>query len=379
MKFLFVFLLPLSLLAWNNGQGVTPPMGWNPYNYFGLSFNETIVMESAQALISSGLAALGYVYVNLDNGWQNQTRAENGSLYWNPEKFPHGIPYLADYVHGLGLKFGIYSGAGAMSYDGLPGSLGHEDTDADNFAAWQVDYLKYDYFKDNFTVGVPDRFRRMYDALIQCNRSMYYSNSGGGISLPWLWGPPILNSWRITLDINDHWSSIPRLDKFMTIAWPYGHPSGWNDADMLEVGNGGMTFNEYQTHFALWAFWKSPLLIGTDVRNMSNETLSILSNTEIIAVNQDQLGKPAGRVFYSLDLNQEIWGCEIVDGYAAILFNVGDNDNQTIVAKFEYFGLEGAYYVRDLYAHEDLGVFEDNFTAVVTPHSVRVIKLTQEI
>jgi alpha-galactosidase len=376
MSRLIIFaLLPLIVFSLDNGVGLTPPMGWNPHNFVNGDFNESLTMESAQALINSGLSQLGYVYVNLDDGWQNFTRAANGCLTANPQKFPDGIPYLVDYVHNLGLKFGIYSGAGAMTYKGLPGSLGHEDTDADTFASWEVDYLKYDYFKDNWTVPVPTRDARMEAALNQTGRHIYYSNSGGGIDLPWLWGPPMLNSWRIALDIQNNWTSIPRIAKSETLAYAFSKIGAWNDADMLEVGNGVLTDIEAQTHFALWAFWKSPLLIGCDVRNMSNATYTILSNTEIIAINQDPLGKQADRIWYSLDGNQEIWGSEQSTGYAFIMVNY-DESPANVTAEFTDLHVTGPLYARDLIAHQNLGQIDSEFTATIVPHGCVTILLT---
>lgn len=351
-------------------------MGWNPHNFVNGDFNDTLVRAHADLLVSLGLADLGYKYVNLDDGWQAKTRAPDGTLTYDTKKFPNGIKAVSDYVHSKGLFFGLYSGAASLTYKNLPGSLGHEDTDAETFASWDCDYLKYDYYKENWTSPVPERYIKMGKALNKTGRPMFYSNSGGGFSLPWIWGPTYLNSWRISLDIANKWSSITYIAAVAAEVASFGKPGAWNDLDMLEVGNGGLTFVEEQAHFALWAFVKSNLLLGNDLRKVTNETLSIIGNKEIIAVNQDPLGIPATRLYASSDNHTEIWGCPVVDGYAALLWNK-DSTTKTVTANFSLFKLSGTYNVRDLYAHQDLGKFTNSFSASIPSHGVKAIKLTQ--
>ncbi|URE30796.1 alpha-galactosidase [Musa troglodytarum] len=261
-----------NLLA--NGLGMTPPMGWNTWNHFYCNINETVIRESADALVSTGLAKLGYRYVNIDDCWAEHDRDSKGYLVPRKSTFPSGIKALADYVHGKGLKLGIYSDAGSRTCSQtMPGSLGHEQKDAETFASWGIDYLKYD----------------------NCNNGDLKPMKRGDMH-PALWADKLGNSWRTTMDINDSWESmVSRADQNEVYA-EHARPGGWNDPDMLEVGNGGMSNDEYIVHFSLWAASKAPLLIGCDVRNLSKETLAILGNEEVIAVNQDPLGVQAKKV-----------------------------------------------------------------------------------
>jgi len=347
-------------------------MGWNSWNKFGCGINETLIKEIADAMVSSGLAAAGYEYVNLDDCWQLSRDNTTGEIQADPQAFPSGIKALADYVHSKNLKFGLYSDAGLYTCQKRPGGLYHEEQDAQTYAKWGVDYLKYD---NCYNALLPPKFRypRMRDALNKTGRPIYYSLCEWGQDDPWDWAADVGNSWRTTGDISDKWESfIDILEKQVPIA-SKGGPGGWNDPDMLEVGNGGMTDSEYAAHFALWAFLKAPLIIGNDIRNMSSATLSILSNKEIIAVNQDPLGIPATRLFYQG--SQEIWGCPVVDGFAFIMFNQGPQD-ATIKANFKLFNITGTVEARDLTTQVDLGKFENSFTATIHPHSAAVIKIT---
>jgi len=369
--FILLCLTPL-ICCLDNGLARTPAMGWNSWNKFGCGINETLVKEIADAMVSTGLAAAGYEYVNLDDCWQISRDKTTGEIQADPEAFPSGIKALADYVHGKNLKFGLYSDAGLYTCQKRPGGLYHEEQDAQTYANWGVDYLKYDNCYNSL---LPPKFRypRMRDALNKTGRPIYYSLCEWGQDDPWDWAADVGNSWRTTGDISDKWESfIDILEKQVPIA-SKGGPGGWNDPDMLEVGNGGMTDSEYAAHFALWAFLKAPLIIGNDIRNMSNATLEILSNKEIIAVNQDPLGKPATRLFNQG--SQEIWGCPVVDGFAIILFNQGSQDAK-IKADFGLFNITGTVTARDLTTHVDLGKFQNSLTANIHPHSAAVIKLT---
>jgi len=369
--FILVCLTPL-ICCLDNGLARTPAMGWNSWNKFGCGINETLIKEIADAMVSTGLAAAGYEYVNLDDCWQLSRDNTTGEIQADPQAFPSGIKALADYVHSKNLKFGLYSDAGLYTCQKRPGGLYHEEQDAQTYAKWGVDYLKYD---NCYNALLPPKFRypRMRDALNKTGRPIYYSLCEWGQDDPWDWAADVGNSWRTTGDISDKWESfIDILEKQVPIA-SKGGPGGWNDPDMLEVGNGGMTDSEYAAHFALWAFLKAPLIIGNDIRNMSSATLSILSNKEIIAVNQDPLGVPATRLFYQG--SQEIWGCPVVDGFAFIMFNQGPQD-ATIKANFKLFNITGTVEARDLTTQVDLGKFENSFTATIHPHSAAVIKIT---
>ncbi|CAN1809112.1 unnamed protein product [Linum perenne] len=277
-------------------------------------------------MVSSGLAALGYQYINLDDAWAQHERDSQGNLVADAATFPSGIKALADYVHSKGLKLGIYSDAGNLTCSKLqPGSLGYEEQDAKTFASWGIDFLKYDNCHDN---GLPPRVRGRDD--------------------PATWAPAIGNSWRTTGDISDKWEKmVHRADE--NDKWAsYAGPGGWNDPDMLEVGNGGMTTDEYIAHFSIWALAKSPLIIGCDVRAMSNETYQILSNSEVIAVNQDQLGVQGRK---AREGDQEVWAGPLSNNrVAVVLWNKGSS-RATVTAPFSDIGLHSDLAdARDLWA-----------------------------
>ncbi|KAG0468154.1 hypothetical protein HPP92_017482 [Vanilla planifolia] len=291
-------------LQLNNGLALTPQMGWNSWNFFGCEINETVIKETANALISTGLADLGYKYVNIDDCWSSIFRSLKGELVPHPKTFPSGIKALADYVHGKGLKLGIYSDAGVFTCQVRPGSIFHEEVDAKTFASWGVDYLKYD---NCFNLGIkPEkRYPPMRDALNSTGRTIFYSICEWGVDDPATWAGKVGNSWRTTDDINDTWVSMTAIADINDKWASYAGPGGWNDPDMLEVGNGGMNYSEYRSHFSIWALMKAPLLIGCDVRNMTAATLEILSNKEVIAVNQGRKVSVTGKVIavrFGLDL-----------------------------------------------------------------------------
>ncbi|CAF3315848.1 unnamed protein product [Rotaria socialis] len=280
----------------NNGLGRTPQMGWNSWNHFGCNINEKLIQQTADTIVATGLAAAGYQYVNMDDCWQ-VSRDSQGTIQADPNAFPSGIPALVDYVHSRKLKYGLYSDAGFKTCAGRPGSLHYEIIDAKTYAAWGVDYLKYDNCNSDGTI--PEvRYPVMRDALNASGRSIFYSMCEWGVDKPALWAPNVGNSWRTTGDISDKWKSmLDNIDINNEFADKAG-PGGWNDPDMLEVGNGGMTDSEYVSHFSLWAISKAPLLIGCDVSKMSAATLATLTNPEVIAVNQDPLGVQGKKVAF---------------------------------------------------------------------------------
>ncbi|WP_333770460.1 glycoside hydrolase family 27 protein [Streptomyces sp. IBSBF 2435] len=280
--------------AVDNGLARTPQMGFNNWNTTGCGsqFNEAMVKGIADLFVSSGLKAAGYTYVNLDDCWALPSRDGSGNLVADPARFPDGIKAVADYVHAKGLKFGLYSSAGTKTCNsaGFPGGLGHEQQDANLWASWGVDYLKYDNC-NNTGVDAQQRYKAMGDALKATGRPILYSICEWGSNQPWNWAPAIGNSWRTTGDISDNWSSmIGNAHQNQALA-QYAKPGAWNDPDMLEVGNGGMNDTEYRTHFSLWAQMAAPLLIGSDIRSATPATMAILQNTDVIAVDQDPLGK----------------------------------------------------------------------------------------
>jgi len=291
---LFVFFYTCTVSPLPNGLGLSPQMGWNSWNHFGCGINEQLIHDTITALSKSGLAAAGYKYVNMDDCWAG-TRDSNGIIHPDSKTFPNGIKPLADYAHQMGLLFGLYSDAGTNTCAGRPGSLNYEKQDANSYASWGVDYLKYDNC-NNQNIPPKTRYPIMRDALNATGRHIFYSLCEWGEDNPAEWAPAVGNSWRTTGDISDNWASmtsrIDQNDKW----WNYAAPGGWNDPDMLEVGNGGMTYTEYVSHFSLWALAKAPLLVGCDITKMSSQTLSILTAPEVIAVNQDPMGQQGHKV-----------------------------------------------------------------------------------
>ncbi|KAJ3682900.1 hypothetical protein LUZ60_013127 [Juncus effusus] len=362
-------------LQLNNGLALTPQMGWNSWNFFACNINETLIKETADALVSTGLAGLGYNYVNIDDCWSSLSRNKNGKLVPDPKNFPSGMNSLADYVHNKGLKLGIYSDAGIFTCQVHPGSLYHENTDADSFASWGVDYLKYDNCY-NLGIKPKERYPPMRDALNSTGRKIFYSLCEWGEDDPALWAGKVGNSWRTTEDISDTWKSMTDIADLNDKWASYAGPGGWNDPDMLEVGNGGMTNAEYRSHFSIWALMKAPLLIGCDVRNMTKETFEILSNKEVISVNQDSLGVQGRKVSVEGSKNcSQVWAGPLSGSRMAVTLWNRCSQAVNITAKFDLLGLDSTleYSVRDLWLHEDL---EENVVgslgAQVEVHDVKM-------
>jgi alpha-galactosidase len=310
-----------------NGLALTPPMGWNSWNKFACNVNEATVRATADAMVSSGMRDAGYLYVVIDDCWHG-ARDADGFITADREKFPSGIKALADYVHKKGLRFGLYSDAGRHTCGGRPGSQGHEYQDALTYARWGVDYLKYDWC-DTGTRNAEEGYELMADALRATGRPIVFSMCEWGTSKPWLWASKVGNLWRTTGDVIDHWEgkydyswgmvSIVDMNEPL---WSYAGPGHWNDPDMLEVGNGGLTDAEYRSHFSLWAMMAAPLIAGNDVAAMSEATKAILLNREVIAVDQDPLGVQGHRVWK--EGTNEIWLKPLNGGrQALLLFNRG--------------------------------------------------------
>jgi alpha-galactosidase len=275
---------------------LTPPMGFNDWNAFGCDVDEKLIRQTADVFVSSGLKAAGYQYVNIDDCWSLRERGPDGRLVADPVKFPGGIHALADYVHARGLKLGIYGDAGTKTCAGFPGSLGREQLDAETWAAWGVDYVKYDNCSNQSDGSRADYVRRytaMRQALDKTGRSIVYSICEWGESQPWEWARGVGHLWRTTGDISDNWASIKEIFSKNAPLWEHAGPGHWNDPDMLEIGNGGMTATEYRAHMSLWAMMAAPLIIGTDLRKASAETFAILGHRGVIAIDQDPLGKQA--------------------------------------------------------------------------------------
>ncbi|MFC0430449.1 NEW3 domain-containing protein [Kutzneria buriramensis] len=343
--------------ALDNGLAATPPMGWNDWNAFGCSVDQQLVEQTADTLVSSGMRDAGYQYVNIDDCWALPNRDTTGNLVADPAKFPDGIAELADYVHARGLKLGIYEDSGIHTCSksgGFPGSLGHEQQDADLFASWHVDYLKYDDCNvpadgQNIPSTIA-RYDAMRDAL--AGKGIVFSicekTDFGVPNSAW---PTVGNLWRTTGDIHDNYNRMVALFHTNITLADLAGPDHWNDPDMLEIGNGGMSDVEYRSHFALWAEMAAPLIAGTEVRTMSPATKEILTNREIIAVDQDPSGAQ-GRAVSSAD-GQWVLTKPLADGSRAVtLFNETDSP-ATISTTATQVGLGRAfdYQVRDLFAH----------------------------
>eukprot|EP01105_Mastigella_eilhardi_P005559 TRINITY_DN17238_c0_g1_i1.p1 TRINITY_DN17238_c0_g1~~TRINITY_DN17238_c0_g1_i1.p1 ORF type:complete len:537 (+),score=140.89 TRINITY_DN17238_c0_g1_i1:140-1612(+) len=269
-------------------------MGFNTWNHFGCNINEKLIYATIDAMLSSGLKSAGYEYVNLDDCWQS-ARYDNGTIIPDPTTFPNGIKPLVDYAHQKGLKFGLYSDAGEHTCAGRPGSLGYEVIDAATYASWDIDYLKYDNCYDD-GIDPKTRYPIMRDALNVSGRAIFFSMCEWGVEDPATWAPAVGNSWRTTGDISDSWQSMLDIVEYNDQWASYAAPGGWNDPDMLEVGNGGMTSDEYKSHFSLWCLAKAPLLVGCDITSLSDETKSILTAPEVVAVSQDSLGVQGKKV-----------------------------------------------------------------------------------
>jgi alpha-galactosidase len=364
------------------GLALTPPMGWNSWNKFGCNVNEQVVRGAADAMVSSGMKDAGYQYVVIDDCWQ-AARDPAGNIVADSSRFPSGIKALADYVHAKGLKFGIYSDAGTKTCAGRPGSHGHESEDAKQYAAWGVDYLKYDWCNTKGQDAVQS-YRAMSEALRASGRPIVFSLCEWGANKPWLWGKGIGNLWRTTGDIYDQFNGTPSngyslsvleiLDRQIGLA-PYAGSGHWNDPDMLEVGNGGMTADEYRAHFSLWAILAAPLIAGNDLAHMDETTRAILTNKQVIAVDQDSLGQQGTRV--AKDGDGEVWARPLANGgRAALLLNRGTAPRTITVAWPELNLAAGqTMRARDLWAAESWRPLRDSYTATVAPHAVVMVRL----
>ncbi|XP_077231051.1 alpha-galactosidase-like [Tasmannia lanceolata] len=360
----------------DNGLGRTPQMGWNSWNHFSCHIEETLIRETADAMVSTGLSKLGYKYINLDDCWAELNRDSKGNLVPKASTFPSGIKALADYVHGKGLKLGIYGDSGTQTCSKkMPGSLGHEEQDAKTYASWGIDYLKYDNC-NNGDAPPKERYAKMSKALLNSGRSIFFSLCEWGMDDPATWAPAIGNSWRTTGDIADNWGRmIGRADE--NDRWAsYSGPGGWNDPDMLEVGNGGMSTEEYRSHFSIWALVKAPLLIGCDIRSIDTVNLGLLNNQEVIAVNQDALGVQGKKVKKDGDL--EVWAGPLSHGRVAVVLLNRGSSQATITANWSEVGLQQSTVVdvRDLWKHSTTSSVRGHVTATMDSHACKMYVLT---
>lgn len=388
---LIFIIFEMHLKAQNSWDDLakTPPMGWNSWNTFKLEINENLVKEIADAFVEKGFRDAGYEFIVIDDGWQI-SRDKEGNIIENPKKFPSGIKALADYVHSKGLKFGIYSDAGYKTCGEFPGSLGYEYQDARQYASWEVDYLKYDWcFTGN--QSAPDDYRLMRNALEKAGRPIVFSICEGGINQPWEWGKDIGHLWRTTYDINPCWDCSRKiifrgrqveaflgftkiLDQQVGLE-SYAGPGHWNDPDMLEVGNGNLTLEENRAHFSLWCILAAPLMLGNDIRNISPTIQEILTNKEVIAIDQDPLGKQGIKVKDNGDF--EVWAKQLADGNRAVVLFNRSNLLHNITVTWSEIGYPAHLNaeIRDLWKKKDVGSFSCQYSAEVPSHGIVMIKI----
>ena len=334
--------------ALGNGLALTPPMGWNDWNSFGCNVSEALVEQTADLIVSSGMKDAGYQYVNIDDCWMSSSRDSSGNLVPDPAKFPDGISGTAAYVHSKGLKLGIYESAGTATCAGYPGSLNHEQADANSFASWSVDYLKYDNC-NNQGISGQTRYTTMRDALQATGRSILYSLCSWGQESVWTWGANVGNSWRTTGDINASYGSMLSIFHSNVGLASFAGPGHWNDPDMLEIGN-GMTTTEQQSEFSLWSEMAAPLIAGTNIAGASSTTLGILTNSRVIAVDQDSLGKQGTEVSSSGGL--DVLAKPLVNGDVAVALFNENASAATISTSASAIGKTGAssYTLTDLWS-----------------------------
>jgi alpha-galactosidase len=356
--------LPIAATA-QTKIAATPAMGWNSWNHFAKRVTDKDVRAAADAIVSSGMKDAGYIYVNIDDAWEADKRDGQGNIHSN-SKFPD-MKALADYVHSKGLKIGIYSGPGPRTCGGYLGSYQHEEQDAKTYAAWGIDYLKYDLcsYHEIMQKEAPGdqakqyqmmraAYEKMHKALVATGRPIYFSLCQYGWDSVWKWGPTVGgNSWRTTDDIQDNYMSMSNIGFSQAGLSKYAAPGHWNDPDMLEVGNGKMKYNEYLTHMSLWAILAAPLLAGNDLSQMSAETKSILMNKDVIAIDQDPLGKQGDRV--SAEGPFEVWSKPLKDGSVAVgLFNRG-HDAESMSLPLQKLGLSAGSKIRNVWNPTDSG------------------------
>lgn len=372
--------------AQSSTLAATPPMGWNSWNHFAGNVNDADVRAAADAMVASGMRDAGYIYVNIDDTWEGQRDAQ-GNIQSN-SKFPD-MKALADYVHSKGLKLGIYSSPGPKTCAGYEGSYGHEQQDANTYAKWGIDYLKYDLCsygkimekeapgnKQKQWEMMQQAYEKMHQALLNTHRPIVFSLCQYGFDAVWNWGPKVGgNLWRTTGDIKDNYDRMSVIGFAQAGLSKYAAPGHWNDPDMLEIGNGHMKPDEYRTHMSLWAILAAPLLAGNDLSKMDDMTKSILLNKEVIAVDQDRLGIQGDRV--SATGPFEIWMKPLEGGAKAVaLFNRSEAE-YPITVHLKAVGFDGPVHARDLWAHKDLGTLQGSYTAMVPRHGVVMLRLSR--
>jgi alpha-galactosidase len=371
-----VFVLGTTLRAGaaDSTLAATPPMGWNSWNHFACKVTAADVRAAADAVAANGMKDAGYVYVNIDDCWEGKRDAA-GKIQPN-EKFGD-MKALVDYVHAKGLKIGIYSSPGPKTCAGYEGSYQHEEQDARQYADWGFDYLKYDWCSAEKVYPRSEMqavYQKMHDALVRTGRPIVFSLCQYGYGRVWRWGASVGgNLWRTTEDIDDHYDRMSVIGFDQDGLERFAGPGHWNDPDMLEVGNGGMNHDEYITHMSLWVLLAAPLLAGNDLSKMSSETLAILTNKEVIAVDQDAKGAQGRRIAQEGPL--EVWAKPLADGGTAVgLFNRGESTNPVTVS-FLDLGVPGSAQVRNLWTHTDLGSFDGSYTIDIPRHGAVLLRV----
>ena len=386
-------LLPLAILAvlavsparaQDKTLAATPPMGWNSWNHFAGKVNDATIRAQADAMVSSGMRDAGYLYVNIDDTWEGDRDAQ-GNIQSN-SKFPD-MKALADYVHGKGLKLGIYSSPGAKTCARFEGSLGHEAQDANTYAAWGIDYLKYDLCGLRVEMKAAetpearhkimvDAYEKMHQALLATKRPILYSLCQYGVDAVWEWGPSVgANAWRTTGDISDKYASMENIGFSQAGLGRFAGPGHWNDPDMLEVGNGGMNADEYRTHMTLWALLAAPLLAGNDLTTMTPETVAMLTNRDVVAIDQDKAGKQGDRVMAQGPV--EIWARSLADGSKAVAVFNRHPGMMSMTVDFHQLGFKHVVKAHDIWQAKDLGKLDKPYTVSIPGHGVVLLRVSE--
>jgi alpha-galactosidase len=359
----------------SDGLAPTPPMGWNSWNRFGVKIDERLVLETAEAMVSSGMRDAGYRYVVIDDGWMAPERDRNGDFVADPDKFPHGIKALADRIHALGLRFGIYTDAGTKTCQELPASLGYEFRDARRFAEWGVDYVKVDWCH---TQGMGPRalYAKWAMALHAARRPIVLSICEWGRARPWEWAGNLGHLWRTCWDIQPEWSSILTILDRQAGLHAFAGPDHWNDPDMLEVGNGELTHDQSRAHFALWSILAAPLMAGNDLRTMTDDVREILTAPEVVAIDQDAAGSQGRRI--QRDGDVDIWMRPLgTHGARAVaVLNRGPIPREVGIA-LDDLGVPPRAHVRirDLWRRADVGEARREVVIATGPNSATVLAI----
>ena len=380
-----------------DGLALTPPMGWNSWNKFACDVDEKLIKEVADAMVSSGMKAAGYTYINIDDCWHGD-RDSLGFIHPDAKRFPSGMKALADYIHSKGLKMGIYSDAGSQTCGGRPGSRGFEFQDAQTYAKWGVDYLKYDWCNTD-GLKAEGAYKTITAGLRKAGRPIVLSICEWGNDKPWEWGPKVGHLWRTTGDIfncfdcikdNGTWhaNGVMKILDMQKGLRQYAGPGHWNDPDMLEVGN-GMVVNEDRAHFAMWCMIAAPLIAGNDLRSMSKETLSILTNKEVIAVNQDELGVQGWQ--YSVKDSVETWFKPLKGGDWAVAFLNRSTSVKQItfdwkkeqvaddLSKAVLNAANTVYTLKNIWTNKEAGTTKNKLAAGLPAHDVLMFRLTKPL